>query len=290
MKIGYYCPLIGNLFFKSLGIVPIDLRTIDYEVGDVTYCQSGSNKCSFICRMSGLIQKSYSLDGIILTNCCHEQEQLFDFLSKGDKLKIFKINIPRNRSLSAVKFLADQLEVLARQFGGYSTKLVGLEQMSNSAFNSCDQSTIEFLPVVIFGISIPFWLTDVLKKNNLLAVIEERCGFLPGVEKHFLAGVDLSLAFAETIVYHGSCIRNTSQTERNSLLELKLTDRSPLAVLFISLEYCTASTYGFVRVKDYFESKKIPVFKIDIPEWSKPSVKVITQIESVAHICKEIKR
>jgi hypothetical protein len=291
MKIGYYCPLVGELFLKKLGIVSIDLRTIDYQARDTTYCQSGSNKCSLICQMSGLTQKSYSLDGIILTNCCHEQEQLVDFLSKGDKVKVFKINIPRNRSSAAVKFLADQLEVLARQIGGCSTKLQSLDQMPNPTFNSRNGSAVDFLPVMVYGISIPPWLDGLLKQNKLLAVIEEKCGLLfRDGEQQFLADVDLSLACASTIVYQGSCIRSTFQVGRKSLLEIERTDRWPLAVLFTSLEYCTASTYGFVGFKDYFQTKKIPVFKIVIPEWNKPSVKVITQIESIAHICKETKR
>lgn len=285
MRIGYYCPFVGELFLKNIGMTPIDLRTIEYEAKAITYCQSGSNKCSLICQMSGLIQKNYSLDGLILTNCCHDQEQLVDFLSKSDTLKVFKINIPRNRSPGAVKFLAGQLEALAQQLGGRSGNPPDCGRAPNATFCSWSGSTKGFLRVMVLGISIPSWLDGLLKKNKLLPVIEEKCGCHPGAEKEFDGG--LSLACASTIVYHGSCIRSTTNNERSSVLEDELADRPPLAALFISLEYCTASTYAFVEVKEYFAAKKIPVFKIVLSEWDKPSAKVITQIESVAHICKE---
>lgn len=291
MKIGYYCPLVGEVFLKNLGTIPVDLRSIDYNSRDTEFCHSGSNKCSLVCWMSGLIQDNHSLDGIILTNCCHEQEQLVDFLNSVDTMKVFKLNIPRNRSTASVRFLADQLEAFVRQIFGSSSGTANLRQQPlNSAPKPQNESKLGFLPVMVFGISIPPWLNGLLKENGLLPVVQDCCGFIPGEGRQPPpANVDIISGYAETIIYRSFCIRNTSQENGLPLLSAGYGIRLPLAVLFISLEYCTTSSYGFVKIKDFFASKQIPVFKISITEWNKPLDKVITQIESIAHICKEIK-
>lgn len=288
MRIGYYCPLVGEAFLNNLGITPVDLRSVAYDQGAAEFCNSASNKCSLVGRMSGLARDNPAFDGVILTNCCHEQEQLVDFLNPLGAVKVFRLNIPRNRSKAAVGFLAEQLEVLVRQLSGNSGKPVNLKRQPRLPDpQPHPEPEAGLLPVLVAGISLPPWLEGLLKGNGLLPLIRDCCGF-NGEEdgQPASAGIVTVADYAETVIYRSYCIRSTITDE---LPWLRSGLALPRAALFIALEYCTAASYGFVKVKQFFDSKRIPVFKIPIAEWNQPQDKLITQIESIAHICREMK-
>lgn len=283
MKIGYYCPLVGEAFLKKIGAIPIDLRNRDYDATTSEFSQCGSNKCCLISRMSDLRNNHPSLDGLILTNCCHEQEQLVDFLEPVDTISVFKLNIPRSRSAAAVQFLTEQLEALNRQFSGNSGVRDKLERQPLLAIPKPESESQEGLfPIMVFGFALPLWLNGLLRENGLRPVSQEGCGFV--TEE---ADIESFSAYAETLVYRSFCARST--TLENELLLPSPESPLPLAVLYIALEYCTTASYGFVKIRDFFAARQVPVFKIAISEWNKPPVKVVAQIESIAHICKEIK-
>jgi hypothetical protein len=288
MQIGYYCPLVGEAFLYNLGITPVDLRSVAYNRGAAEFCNSASNKCSLVRRMSGLARDNRALDGIILTNCCHEQEQLVDCLNPLGAVQVFQLNIPRNRSKAAVEFLAEQLEGLVRQLSENSDEPAIFRWQPRLPESEPQPGPgAGLLPVLVAGISVPPWLEGLLKANGLLPLVRDCCGF--GGEEDgqpASAAIESLAGYAETVIYRSNCIRSTATAEFPWLgAGLPL----PRAALFIALEYCTAASYGFVKVKEFFDSKRIPVFKISIAEWNQPHDKLITQIESIAHVCKEMK-
>jgi hypothetical protein len=239
--------------------------------------------------MSGLLQNNIALDGIILTNCCHEQEQLVDFLNAANTTRIIKLNIPRTRSSTSAQFLSDQLEALTQQFIGNSSEHFDLKEESLiPVLKPQNGSEKKFLPVIVFGIAIPPWFNGLLKENGLISIKQNCCGYVESEEgKSATPRIDTISGYAEKILYSSFCLRTTS--DGFSHLDTEYGTQQPSAVLFVAMEYCTTAIYGFVKIKDFFVSKNIPVFKITITDWNKLTDKVITQIESLSHICKENK-
>ena len=282
MRVGFYCPLIGVEFLKSLRVSPVDLRTIMYEKVDCDLSPFESNRCCLIRAISSIASDSQFVDGIILTNCCHEQEQLAGILAKTN-VKVYTINIPRNFNDDSIRYLLEQIEYLRRKIGcGFSKVLDVSEYIGGLVEERISfEPHLNRLPVYVSGISIPPWFATLLDANRLVAIARRKCSHVSPINIDLLNG---NLDF-DKIAGCFSCMRDMSSAEEMMSLKNDISKYSPVAAVFVSMKSCTASSYYFVKFKEQFQTENIPVFKIGVTDWNTPSMSVVTQIETIAQMC-----
>ncbi|MDR1066368.1 MAG: 2-hydroxyacyl-CoA dehydratase family protein [Clostridiales bacterium] len=296
MRIGFYCPLIGAEFLKSLHVSPVDLRTITYENVNYNLSQSGSNKCCVIRAIASAVSDNQILDGIILTNCCHEQEQLADTLSKTN-VRAYTINIPRVFNEDSIQYLFEQIEyMVGNSFSGAFDVAAYLRGLAEEPVSF--EPRANRLPVYVSGVSLPSWFESLLDANKLNAVIRRKCGRVSpeglkvagDIVGDLVGGIVANpsggnLDFKE-ISKRFSCMRDMSSEAEITSLKNDINAYSPIAAIFVSMEFCVTSSYYYMKFREQFLAENIPVFKINIADWNKPSMNVVTQIETIAQMCR----
>ena len=286
MRIGFYCPLIGAKFLKSLHMTPVDLRAIEFANVNYNSCQFGSNTCCLIRSIASFISGNRIIDGIILTNCCPEQEQLADTLSNSN-IKVYMINIPRKFNEDSIKYLFDQIKNIGQQIGNGINGIFDLNTYLHSLIEEriIFQPNPDFLPVYVSGISIPLWFESLLNTNKLGAVIRRKCNQMSISDLETASNISPENLDLNEISRYFSCMRDISPEAEIISLKKDINTYSPVASIFVSMEFCTTSSYYYMKYREQFQIENIPVFKITISDWSKPTANVVNQIETIAQMC-----
>lgn len=285
MRIGYYCPLVGDNFFESFGVISVDLRSMEYKSKNNAYCQCGVDKCHMSCLMSSLLDKSYDFDGVVLTNCCHEQERLADSMISYSKLPVFKLNIPRNNCKESVLYLSEQLKMLGKWINELHTEKSISTESKKVLMPKEDVSYDENATgVVLSGITLPVWMDKVLKDNGLKAEIMDTCGLLQPIKDDWQKYDEPYLEYAKFVLMNSKCFRSSIYNQGFLSLDSKIKETSPKAAIYFSNEYCTASVYGYPIFKDFCSKHDLKSYKITVSKWDEPTRKVLDQMELVAQM------
>lgn len=284
MRIGYYCPLAGSDFFRSFGIEAVDLRHLEYKSTDIlAQYNCSSDKCNMSCCMLNLLDsyKNHGLDCIVLTNCCHEQEELVDYMAAHTDLPVLTLNIPRKNTKTDVVYFAKQLEILIGHFNRLSNK--NLESNENG-FTSAETFSADDknVGIMISGITIPLWINKALENNGWKSILIDTCSIEPFNQK-WIHSIKTYYQYAQYALNHSRCFRRID-ANAHELIDIKMKESLPKAGIYFSNEYCTTAVYGYAIFKDLCRRNNLESFKITISNWNQPTDDVINQIEVISQI------
>ncbi len=285
MKVGYYCPLVGQEFFRQIGVHAVDLRKVKYLHKGAVPSEYSADRCDVVFWLSDLLKNNDAPDVLVLTNCCYEQEKLGDSLQSKGGLPVFKLNIPRNTDSVAVTYFAEQLKKLLLwlnedfpvSYRGQKVKCL------NEKLPCLDDGCV---PIVLSGISIPQWFDTVLEENFMYPVILDTCGIFYDKNDSRQEPPGNLVKYAEMVLNRGRCFRCSACNASNTVLQKRIQETRPAAALYLANEYCTTAVFRYPYFKELCDKNRVPVYKITIPNWQEPTPQVLEQVELIAKIVK----